>query len=73
MSRLASLQKTAWQTMPVMGSAMVMFFFAALIEGFISPSAAPYWFKAVVAVATSGMLAFYFVVLGFPREGVNAA
>ena len=50
-----------------------MFFFAALIEGFVSPSGAPYWFKATIAVATSGMLAFYFVVLGFPREGVNAA
>jgi uncharacterized membrane protein SpoIIM required for sporulation len=67
-ARLASLEKTAKQTMPVMAAAMLCFFFAALIEGFISPSALPYIFKASVAVISSGALMFYFVVLGFPRE-----
>jgi len=46
---------------------MVMFFMAALIEGFLSPSAAPYWLKVFVAIVSSSLLAFYFVVLGFPR------
>jgi hypothetical protein len=49
---------------------MVLFLLAALIEGIVSPSALPYWVKATVAVVTSGMLVFYFVVLGqTKREG----
>jgi uncharacterized membrane protein SpoIIM required for sporulation len=67
-SRLASLRRTAQMAMPLMGSAMCMFFLAALIEGFISPSPLPYWFKATVAVLSSGALMFYFVILGFPRR-----
>ena len=70
LGRAASLQKTAQETMPLMGAAAVLFFLAALIEGFLSPSAAPYWLKATVAVASSGLLTFYFVVLGFPRRGI---
>lgn len=68
MTRTDSLRKSANETMPVMGAAMVLFFLAALIEGFLSPSAVPYAVKATVAVLSSGMLMFYFVVLGFPRE-----
>ena len=68
LTRYASLQKAGREMMPVMGAAMVMFFMAALIEGFLSPSAAPYWVKAAVAVISSGLLAFYFIVLGFPRR-----
>lgn len=71
-SRLASLSKTAVESMPVMGASMCMFFLAALIEGFISPSGLPYWSKAVVAVISSGLLMFYFVVLGAPRRGFDA-
>jgi len=67
LSRIASLRKTANDAMPLMGAAMCMFFFAALIEGFVSPSGLPYWFKATVAVFSCGVLTFYFVVLGFPR------
>ena len=33
--------------MPLMGAAMILFFLAALIEGFLSPSSAPYWIKAI--------------------------
>jgi hypothetical protein len=54
--------------MPVMGAAMVMFFMAALIEGFLSPSAAPYAVKIFVALLSSGLLAVYFIVLGFPNQ-----
>jgi len=71
-SRLASLRRTAVQAMPLMGAAMAMFFLAALIEGFVSPSGMPYWFKATVAVVSSGMLSFYFVVLGMPRRAERA-
>jgi uncharacterized membrane protein SpoIIM required for sporulation len=66
LTRAASLQKTAVATMPVMGAAMWMFFLAALIEGFLSPTSLPYALKAGVAILSSGMLVFYFIVLGFP-------
>jgi len=67
-SRMASLRRAAGEAMPTMGAAMVMFLLAALVEGFLSPSAAPYWVKATVAVASAGMLTFYFVILGYPRD-----
>ncbi len=67
-SRKASLYLSAMECMPMMGAAMVLFFLAALIEGFLSPSAAPYWIKAAVAIVSSGTLMGYFVVLGFPRN-----
>lgn len=67
-SRSASLRQTGEYCMPIIGAMMVLFFLAALIEGFLSPSSAPYWVKAAVAVLSSGSLMFYFVVLGFPRR-----
>jgi uncharacterized membrane protein SpoIIM required for sporulation len=68
LTRSSNLRKTGKEMMPVMGAAVVMFFMAAVIEGFVSPSALPYWSKATVAVLSSGLLAFYFIVLGFPRR-----
>ncbi len=68
LTRTSSLRKAGTEAMPVIGAAMVMFFMAALIEGFLSPSAAPYWVKVTVAVLSSAFLAFYFVILGFPRR-----
>ena len=67
LTRLGSLQKTAKEAMPLMGVAMLLFFLAAMIEGFVSPTALPYPVKAGVGIFTSGVLMFYFVVLGFPR------
>lgn len=67
-SRFASLMKTGKDMMPVAMSAFIMFCLAAFIEGFVSPSALPYAVKAGVAVFSSGLLAFYFVILGFPRS-----
>ena len=72
LTRPASLRKSAQETMPIMGAAMVLFFLAALIEGFVSPSSAPVWLKTAVAVLSTTMLTFYFVVLGMPQEGRNA-
>lgn len=68
-SRVASLRQAAIQSVPTMGAAVVMFFLAALIEGFISPSALPYEFKIMVAILSAGLLMFYFVMLGFPHDG----
>jgi uncharacterized membrane protein SpoIIM required for sporulation len=67
LTRIASLRRTAAETMPTMGAAMAMFLLAAMIEGFLSPSAAPYWVKATVGVLSAGVLVVYFVVLGYPR------
>jgi len=68
LTRTSALRKAGRQVMPVVGAAMVMFFMAALIEGFLSPSAAPYEVKMMVALISSGLLAVYFIVLGFPQE-----
>jgi uncharacterized membrane protein SpoIIM required for sporulation len=73
-TRAASLRKTAAEATPLMGAAMILFFLAALIEGFVSPSGLSYrWVKAPIAVFTAGLLMFYFVVLGFPRRPPGAA
>lgn len=72
LTRSASLTKTATESMPLIFAAIIMFALAAMIEGFISPSGLPYWFKAALAIFCSGLLMFYFVVLGFPRRGPNA-
>jgi len=64
LSRTASLRRAAKEAMPTMGAAMVLFILAALIEGFLSPSAAPYEAKAAMAVISSGLLMFYFIILG---------
>ncbi|MEX0820036.1 MAG: stage II sporulation protein M [Pirellulaceae bacterium] len=69
LTRESSLRKTAGEAMPIMGAAIGLFFLAAMIEGFLSPSSAPYWIKAIVAMLSSGLLMFYFVILGFPRHG----
>jgi len=67
-TRIASLRRAAGEAMPTMGAAMILFLMAALIEAFLSPSAAPYWVKAGVAVLSAGILMFYFIILGYPRE-----
>jgi uncharacterized membrane protein SpoIIM required for sporulation len=69
LTRAAALRRAAGQAMPVMGAAMAMFFLAALIEGFLSPSAAPYWVKAGVAIASAVLLAAYYFLLGRERGG----
>lgn len=69
LARVESMRKVGREALPVMAAAAVMFFLAALIEGFISPFALlPFWVKASVSVLSTILLMFYFVVLGFPRE-----
>ncbi|MEZ6087067.1 MAG: stage II sporulation protein M [Pirellulaceae bacterium] len=67
-----SLKTNALLAVPVISAAAVLFFLAALTEGFLSPSPAPYTIKAIWAILSSGAMTFYFVVLGFPRSGIDA-
>jgi hypothetical protein len=70
LTRIDSMRKTGIEALPMMGAAACMFILAAMIEGFISPVAdLPYWVKSAVSVLSTIVLMFYFVVLGFPREG----
>ena len=70
---MASLRRTAHETMPTVCAAMVLFFLAAIIEGFISPSPAPYAAKLTVAIVSLVMLFLYFVVLGIMGHRRRAA
>ena len=53
-------------------AAVVLFCLAAVIEGFLSPSAAPYPVKAGVALVSSAILLFYVVVLGLRGRMIDA-
>jgi len=66
-TRTASLRLAADESVPTVCAAIIMFLLAALIEGFLSPSAAPYPVKAAVGVISAAMLMYYFVFLGYPR------
>jgi uncharacterized membrane protein SpoIIM required for sporulation len=68
LSRYDSLARAARHSLPTMLAAVVMFFMAAVIEGFLSPSPAPYEIKAAVAMLSTLMLLVYFVVLGYSDE-----
>jgi uncharacterized membrane protein SpoIIM required for sporulation len=71
-SRLQSLRAAGRESVPAIMVAVVLFALAALIEGFVSPSSLPYAIKAFVAAASSGLLMFYFVVLGQPPREPHA-
>jgi len=68
-TRTASLRRAADESVPTACAAIIMFALAALIEGFLSPSAVAYPVKAAVSVASAGSLMYYFVFLGYPRGG----
>ncbi len=67
LTRVRSLRESAIKAVPIMAASACLFFLAAFTEGFISPSPLPYLFKASWAIFSSGLISFYFVVLGFPR------
>jgi uncharacterized membrane protein SpoIIM required for sporulation len=69
LTRYDSLRKNALRAVPLIVAASLLFVLAAFTEGFISPSRLPYAIKAGWAIASSGLITFYFVVLGFPRSG----
>jgi uncharacterized membrane protein SpoIIM required for sporulation len=72
LSRVAALEQAAPKAMPAAGAAMVLLFFAALIEGFVSPSALPYGGKLAVAIVSTLLLILYFIGLGIPRRAPRA-
>jgi uncharacterized membrane protein SpoIIM required for sporulation len=72
-SRIDSLFQAAHRAVPIMAASALLFFLAALTEGFISPSPLPYTIKAAWAVLSAGLISFYFVVLGFPHDFVSKA
>lgn len=87
LSREASMAKAAREAVPAMGMSILLFGLAALIEGFISPSAPPSWWPASadpaaswywalkfpLAILCSLALMFYFLALGLPRRSNRAA
>lgn len=64
LSRWESLRQSARGAFEVAATATVLFFLAAFIEGFLSPSLLPYPFKAGVALASLLLLFLYVFVLG---------
>ncbi len=68
LTRADSLRVNAIRAVPIMAAAAVLFTLAAFTEGFISPSPLPYLFKATWSILSSGLISFYFVILGFPSE-----
>jgi uncharacterized membrane protein SpoIIM required for sporulation len=68
LTRGDSIRVNALKAVPVMATSVILFILAALTEGILSPSPAPYLIKALWAVFSSGLISFYFVVLGFPQQ-----
>jgi uncharacterized membrane protein SpoIIM required for sporulation len=65
LSRIDSVRVNASRAVPIMGASAMLFVLAAFTEGFLSPSPTPYVFKALWAILSSGLISFYFVILGF--------
>ncbi|MEM6331047.1 MAG: stage II sporulation protein M, partial [Planctomycetota bacterium] len=70
--RLDALAKTARESMPILFTGVLLFIAAAFIEGFLSPSAAPYEAKAFVAMLSTLLLLGYMVVLGYSQQEGDA-
>ncbi len=68
LARVASLRRAATEAVPTMGAAVILFCLAALIEGFLSPSSAPYAVKAGVAILSASLLLLYVVGLGLRKH-----
>jgi uncharacterized membrane protein SpoIIM required for sporulation len=63
-SRLASLRREAANALPSAGAAVVLFVLAAIVEGYVSASALPYWVKAAVAVVSAAIIVAYLALGG---------
>jgi uncharacterized membrane protein SpoIIM required for sporulation len=66
LTRIASLRRAAKEASSTTWTAVVLFVLAALIEAFLSPSAAPYAVKAATAIVCTILLLIYLFVLGYP-------
>ena len=65
LTRMDSLKNRAREALPIVMCAVTLFFMAAMIEGFISPSPLQWWFKGLIGAMSSCSLMFYFIVLGY--------
>ena len=63
-SRLSSLRREAAGSLPAVGAAVVLFVCAAIVEGYISASSAPYWAKAAVAIMSAAVIIAYLTLGG---------
>ncbi|NBW85883.1 MAG: stage II sporulation protein M [Planctomycetia bacterium] len=61
-ARMAALRRAAPDALEIVGLATVLFFLAAFIEGFVSPSRLPYAAKAGVAILSAALLVGYFLL-----------
>ena len=61
---MASIREAGKVATPAVMLSVSLFCLAALIEGFVSPSALPYAVKAGVAITSAAILLIYFLVLG---------
>ena len=68
LTRVESVRQAGLRAVPIMAASAVLFILAAFTEGFLSPSPLPYVVKAAWSIISSGMISFYFVILGFPRD-----
>lgn len=67
LARVDSVREAGRRAVPIMAASVVLFILAAFTEGFLSPSGAPYIAKVGWSIVSSGLITFYFVILGFPR------
>lgn len=67
--RLASLMRSARESVPIIAVAAVLVATAAPIEAFISPSGMPWAAKGAVSLLCALLLVFYLVVLGRRAQG----
>lgn len=72
LTRLDSVKAAARQALPTMMAAVLLFIGAAFIEGLLSPSAAPYEFKALVAMLTTLLLLVYLIGMGYSQDPPDA-
>lgn len=66
-SRLRSLAREAANALPALGAAVVLFFLAAFVEGFVSASPIPYALKAGVALMSALLIVLYLMLGGRSR------
>lgn len=82
MSRSSSARRALSDSIPLVIAIVTLFFLAALIEGFVSPSSLPQpltqysaLVKRIIAILATAGLLFYFVILGMAplRDGDDAS
>lgn len=72
LSRGDSLRREAPKAFEIACVAAILFFLAAFIEAYVSPSALPYSSKAAVALVTALLLIVYVVGLGWKETATDA-